>query len=159
MDMTVTSFFMSFGLLDRVDIGVVLPIVSTSLRGTSDAQIIPFGGTTAQHSFGGTPANPQLSTSRFVDGSATGIGDIAARVKINVTQSDRTMFAVLGDARFPTGREDDLPGSGHVAARGLGIVSARFGAFSPHANIGYRFRSGDRPTSSGCATVGFGPPT
>src|SRR5438477_1255838 len=82
IDMTVTSFFMSFGLLDRVDIGVVLPIVSTSLRGTSDAQIIPFG-TPAQHFFGGTSANPQLSTSRFVEGSAHGIGDIAARVKVN----------------------------------------------------------------------------
>src|SRR6184192_3747810 len=102
IDMTVTSFFVSFGLLDRVDIGVVVPIVSTSLRGTSDAQIIPFGGTTAQHFFWGTPANPELSTTRFVQGSATGVGDIAARVKINVTQSDRTMFAVLGDVRFPT---------------------------------------------------------
>src|SRR6266542_5685024 len=137
IDMTVTSFFMSFGLLDRVDVGVVLPIVSTSLRGTSDAQIVPFGGTTAQHFFGGTPANPQLSTSRFVEGSATGIGDIAARIKVNVTQSERTTFAVLGDIRFPTGSEDDLLGSGHLAARGLGILSARFGAFSPHANIGY----------------------
>src|SRR2546426_5899431 len=58
VDMTVTSFFLSFGLLDRVDIGVGLPIVSTTLRGTSDAQIIPFGGTTAQHFFGGTPDNP-----------------------------------------------------------------------------------------------------
>src|SRR6267378_257351 len=155
IDMTVTSFFMSFGLLDRVDIGVVLPIVSTSLRGTSDAQIIPFGGTTAQHFFGGTPANPQLSTSRFVEGSATGIGDIAARVKVNVTQSERTTFAVLGDIRFPTGSEDDLLGSGHVAARGLGILSARFGAFSPHANIGYLFRSGDLQNSAVLATVGF----
>src|SRR5438046_5296504 len=159
IDMTVTSFFMSFGLLDRVDIGVVLPIVSTSLRGTSAAQIIPFGGTTAQHFFGGTPANPQLSTSRLVEGSATGVGDIAARIKVNVTQSDRTTFAVLGDVRFPTGSEYDLLGSGHFAARGLGIVSARFGAFSPPANVGFLFRSGDRPTSSGCATVGFGPPT
>src|SRR5438034_4787259 len=33
IDMTVSSFFLSFGLLDRVDIGVVLPIVSTSLTG------------------------------------------------------------------------------------------------------------------------------
>jgi len=155
MDMTVTSFFMSFGLLDRVDIGVVLPIVSTSLRGTSDAQIIPFGGTTAQHFFGGTADNPQLSTSRFVDGSATGIGDIAARVKVNVTRSDRTTFAVLGDVRFPTGSEDDLLGSGHVAARGLGILSARFGAFAPHANIGYLFRSGDLQNDAVLATVGF----
>jgi hypothetical protein len=155
IDMTVTSFFVSFGLLDRVDIGVVLPIVSTSLRGTSDAQIIPFGGTTAQHFFGGTPANPQLSTSRFVEGSATGIGDIAARVKVNVTQTERTMFAVLGDVRFPTGSEDDLLGSGHVAARGLGILSARFGAFSPHANLGYLYRSGSTQNNAVLATVGF----
>src|SRR6266550_2750536 len=87
LDMTVTSFFVTFGLADRVDIGVALPIVSTSLRGTSFAQIVPFGGTTAQHFFGGTAANPELSTSRFVDGSATGVGDIATRVKINLTRS------------------------------------------------------------------------
>src|SRR6267143_1930947 len=143
IDMTVTSFFVSFGLLDRVDIGVVVPIVSTSLRATSDAQIIPFGGTTAQHFFGGTPANPQLSTSRFVEGSATGIGDVAARVKVSVTQTERTTFALLGDVRFPTGSADDLLGSGHVAVRGLGVLSARFGPFSPHANIGALWHSGD----------------
>src|SRR2546422_194285 len=155
IDMTVSSFFLSFGLLDRVDIGVVLPIVSTSLTGTSDAQIIPFGGTTAQHFFGGTPTNPQLSTSRFVQGSATGIGDIAARVKVSVTQSERTTFAILGDIRFPTGSEDDLLGSGHLAARGLGILSSRFGAFSPHANVGFLLRSGDLQNNAVLATVGF----
>src|SRR6267143_1302694 len=155
IDMTVTTFFMTFGLLDRVDIGVVLPIVSTSLRATSDAQIIPFGGTTAQHFFGGTPANPQLSTSRFVEGSATGIGDIAARVKVNVTQTERTTFALLGDVRFPTGSADDLLGSGHVAVRGLGVLSARFGPFSPHANIGGLWRSGGLQNNAVLATVGF----
>jgi hypothetical protein len=155
IDMTVTSFFMSFGLLDRVDIGVVLPIVSTSLRGTSDAQIVPFGGTTAQHFFGGTPANPVLTTSRFVEGSATGIGDIATRVKVNLSRSDRTSFSLLGDVRFPTGSEDDLLGSGHVAARALGILSARFGAFAPHANIGYLYRGGALQNNAVLATVGF----
>jgi len=155
LDMTVTSFFVSFGLLDKVDIGVVLPVVSASLQGTSDAQIIPFGGTTAQHFFGGTPANPVLSTSRFVAGSATGIGDIAVRAKVTVTQSDRSTFALLGDVRFPTGSADDLLGSGHVAARGLGILSARFGAFAPHANIGYLFESGALQNNAVLATVGF----
>jgi len=155
LDMTVTSFFVSFGLLDRVDIGVVLPIVSTSLHGTSDAQIVPFGGTTAQHFFGGTPANPELSTTRFVEGSATGVGDIAARVKVNLTRSDRTNFSVLGDVRFPTGSEDDLLGAGHLAARGLGVLSARLGAFSPHANIGFLIRTGDLQNNAVLATVGF----
>src|SRR6267143_2254019 len=155
IDMTITSFFMSFGLMDRVDIGVVLPIVSTSLRGTSDAQIIPFGGTTAQHFFGGTPANPVLSTSRFVEGSATGIGDVAARMKVSVTQTERTTFALLGDVRVPTGSADDLLGSGHVAVRGLGVLSARFGPFSPHANIGGLWRSGGLQNNAVLATVGF----
>ena len=155
IDMTVTSFFVSFGLLDRVDIGVVLPIVSSSLRGTSDAPIIPFGGTTAQHFFGGTPDNPVLTTSRFVEGSATGIGDVAARVKVSITQSERTTFALLGDVRFPTGSEDDLLGSGHLAVRGLGILSSRFGAFSPHVNVGFLLRSGDLQKDALLATVGF----
>src|SRR5256714_2820259 len=155
IDMTVTSFFVTFGLLDRVDIGVVLPLVSTSLRGTSNAQIVPFGGTTAQHFFGGTPANPELFTSRFVEGSATGVGDIATRVKINLMRSERTNFAVLGDVRFPTGSAADLLGAGHLAARGLGILSARFGAFSPHANIGYLFRGGSSQNSAVLATIGF----
>src|SRR6267143_2009292 len=155
LDMTVTSFFVTFGLLDRVDIGVAIPIVSTSLRGTSDAQIVPFGGTAAQHFFGGTPANPELSTSRFVEGSATGVGDIATRVKVSVTQTERTTFALLGDVRVPTGSADDLLGSGHIAARGLGILSARFGAFSPHANIGYLFCGGSSQNSAVLAAVGF----
>jgi len=155
LNMTVTSFFVTFGLLDRVDIGVVLPIVSTSLSGTSNAQIVPFGGTSAQHFFGGTAANPELSTSRFVTGSATGVGDLATRVKVNLMRSERTNFSVLADVRFPTGSADDLLGSGHIAARGLGILSARFGAFSPHANIGYLFRSGSSQNSAVLTTVGF----
>jgi hypothetical protein len=155
IDMTVTSFYVSYGLLDRVDIGVALPIVSTSLLGTSDAQIISFAESTAAHFFGGTPSNPQLSTSRSVAGSARGIGDIAVRVKVNVTQTERTSFALLGDARFPTGSVEDLLGSGHFSARGVGILSARFGPFSPHANIGVLLRSSDSLNNAVLATVGF----
>jgi len=153
--MTVTSFFVSFGLLDRVDVGVALPIVTTSLVGTSDAQIISFADSLAAHFFGGTPANPILTTSRSVTGSATGVGDMAVRVKVNVTQSERTGFALLGDARFPTGSAVDLLGSGHFSARGLGILSARFGPFAPHANIGYLLRNSDSLNSAVLVTVGF----
>ena len=88
-------------------------------------------------------------------GSATGIGDVAVRVKVNVTQSERTMFALLTDVRFPTGSADDLLGSGHVAVRGLGVLSARFGAFSPHANIGVLLRNTESLNDAVLATVGF----
>jgi hypothetical protein len=155
LEMTVTSFFVSFGLLDRLDIGVALPVVSTSLVGTSDAQIISFAESTAAHFFGGTPSNPILSTTRSTAGSASGIGDIAARVKFNVMQTERTSFALLGDARFPTGSAEDLLGSGHFSARVLGVLSAQFGPFSPHANIGALFRDTDSLNNAVLVTVGF----
>src|SRR5206468_11220779 len=66
LDMTITSFFVTFGLLDRVDIGVVLPIVSASLRGSSFAQIVPFGGAPAPGFFGGTGAGPERSAAGVV---------------------------------------------------------------------------------------------
>ncbi len=155
LDATVTSFFLTYGLLDRVDIAVAIPIVSASLRGTSEAQIVPFGGPTAAHFFGGTPSNPELSASRSVDGSAAGVGDVVARVKVNLSQTNQTGFSILGEIRLPTGSESDLLGSGALAARGFGILSARFGEFSPHANVGYLFRQGETQNNAVVATLGF----
>jgi hypothetical protein len=129
--------------------------VSTSLRGTSNAQVVPFGGTTAAHFFAGTPSNPELSASRFVEGSASGVGDVSARAKVRLAQGERSAFALLADARFATGSEEDFLGSGHTSIRGLGIVSARFGAFSPHANMGYVHRTGGFLTDAVLATAGF----
>lgn len=150
-----TVFVLTYGLRDWLDVGVAVPLVSTSLRGTSEAQVVPFGGPTAAHFFAGTPSNPQLSASRFVEGSATGLGDLSARAKIRLVQGEHSAFAVLADARFATGSEEDLLGSGHTAIRGLGVVSARFGAFSPHANVGYLHRTGGDLTDAVLATGGF----
>ena len=60
INLTVTAFLVTYGITDRVDMGVVLPIVTTSLEGTSDAQINPFAPPPALHFFGGTADNPVL---------------------------------------------------------------------------------------------------
>jgi hypothetical protein len=132
-----------------------VPIVSTSLRGFSEAEVVPFGGPEATHFFAGTPTNPELSDTRFVEGSASGLGDIAARLKVGFSQSESVGFGILADARFATGSEADLLGSGHTSIRGLGIVSARFSNFSPHANVGYVYRSGELQNDAVLATIGF----
>jgi hypothetical protein len=155
LDVTATVFVLTYGLADWLDVGAAVPVVSTSLRGTSRAQVVPFGGTSATHFFAGTPTDPELSATRFVEGSATGVGDVAARVKARLSQSDRAAFGILADARFATGDAHDLLGSGHTALRGLGMVSARFGAFSPHANVGYLYRSGSELSDAVLATAGF----
>ena len=155
LDVQVTSVYATYGLSDKVDIGIVLPIVSTSLRGQSNANIFPFGGTTAAHFFAGTPANPVLDASRSVEGSAWGLGDVSIRTKVAVQQSARTNIALLADARFATGDNDNLLGSGQFNARALAIMSAKFGALSAHANSGYSYRGGGQQNDAVLATAGF----
>lgn len=153
--LNVTGFLLTYGLADRVDIGVAIPLVSVSLDGTSFAQITPFGPPPAVHFFGGTPEDPILNASRSVSGSTTGLGDVGGRVKVNLRQGEPLSVAVLGDVRFPTGSETNLLGSGAFAVRGLAILSARFGSFSPHANVGYLYRGGQFENDAVLATVGF----
>jgi hypothetical protein len=153
--LTVTAFLFTYGITDRVDVSVAVPIVSTSIEGATTAQINPFGPPPAVHFFGGTPDDPVLTASRFVRGSATGLGDANARVKLNLRRGDPLAVGLLADVRFPTGSETDLLGSGAFAARGLGIVSARFGAFSPHANVGYLYRGGEFESDAVLGTLGF----
>ena len=144
---------LTYGLLDRVDLGVAVPLVHVSIDGLSNAQIYPAEPNTPHNL--GTPANPSLTATTTSTGSATGIGDVAARVKVQVAQGERTGFGLVGEVRFPTGKEEDLLGLGEYSARGVGIFSGRYGNFGPHANVGYLFRGGDLQNDSFLATVGF----
>lgn len=155
IDVAVTSFYLTYGLTDRIDVSAVVPIVSTQFTGRSDAQVLPFGGPTAAHFFAGSPSNPSLSASRATEGSAFGIGDVALRMKVGIRDLPRTSVALLGDARFATGSEDDLLGAGRFSARGLAVLSARAGAFSPHANVGYLYTTGKDRNDAVLATLGF----
>jgi len=154
LDVVSTVFAFSYGLFDRVDVGVAIPIIRTSLRGVSNAQVVPFGPP-ANHFFGGTQDNPDLFASRTVDGSASGLGDIAARVKVAVAEGQNARFSIMADARLPTGDEANLLGSGKLSVSGLGILSADYGNFSPHLNAGYLHRGGDLQNNAVVATAGF----
>ena len=158
LDITVTNLYATYGLSDRLDVGVVVPLVSSHLHGASFAQVIPFGGPTAAHFFAGTPTNPVLSATRDVDGSSFGLGDVAVRSKLKIHESDKSRVALLGEARFATGASDDLLGAGVFSARGMAVVSGVVGAFSPHANVGYAYhaRTSDLPWNDAViATAGF----
>jgi hypothetical protein len=160
LDVDVASLFVTYGLLDWVDLGLVLPIVHTSLAAHSVAQLVPFGSLgSATHFLGGSSENPVLSTTQIVDGSATGFGDLAGRMKVKLLQRNRAAVAVLADVRAPTGDERDFLGSGEWAFRGFGILSLHLGNFSPHVNAGYVWRGenvGTRVANDALlATIGF----
>ena len=151
-----TAAFVTFGLSDRVDVGVAIPVVWASLDASTTAQLTtPTGGTaTGAHRFG-TQAAPSLTASSAWKGSHTGIGDVAVRAKVNLRSTDELGLALLGDARLPTGDKENFAGSGDLAVRALGVVSARMGRFSPHANAGVAIRTGDLQNNTGLITAGF----
>ncbi len=161
MDVVVATTALSVGLTNFIDVGVVLPVVRTRLSGSTEAQIIPLDPS-HEHRFGGTAAAPILRATAAAEGSAVGVGDISARLKINLTggtRSDRPPagfgVAILGDVQFATGNEADLLGLGRSSGRLLAVFSGRSNGFSPHLNAGYLLREGDFTSDAVLATAGF----
>jgi hypothetical protein len=153
LNVLVGTVAVTAGLTDFIDVGVAVPLVRTQVSGRSEAQIHPFGNA-AIHRFGGDATDPVLRATASTEGSATGIGDIAGRVKFNLGQSTRMGAALLAEIRLPTGDEEDLLGSGSTQFRALGLYSAQFGSFSPHVNVGYVAR-GDSRTQNDAVLLGL----
>jgi len=137
-----TAFFANYGVTNRFDIGVAVPIVNVSLDATVTGQILRTA----------TPNNPLIhnydgvsaSTRTVSDsGSATGLGDLLVRAKYNVYRGTTTSVAAGLDLRLPTGDSDNLLGTGATRTGILAIASGEYGRISPHVNFGYTFSSGE----------------
>jgi hypothetical protein len=73
-------------------------------------------------------------------GESSGIGDIVVRGKLGLTQGDDMALAAGVDARLPTGKEEDLLGTGTYQIKPYLIAGfLPKGKFSPHVNLGYTF--------------------
>lgn len=153
LNLFVTSLFASYGLLDNVDVGVLVPLVRASMSGHSEAEVQPFEEPTP-HLFG-TAQNPSEFADAAASGSSTGLGDVALRVKANLHQGKSAGFALVGDVRLPTGDSANFLGSGATSVRVLGVLTGRSGSFAPHLNGGYAFRSGNNQNNSVIGTIGF----
>jgi hypothetical protein len=149
-----TSVYLTYGLTNRIDVGVVVPVLRLEVEGTSVGTIVNTVGFPL-HFWSGTSANPQFVDSTRSSGDATGIGDVTARAKFNLVQSARGGAAFLADVRLPTGKEEDLLGAGTVAVRGMLVTSMRFGQMTPHLNAGFLWREGADQNSALLGTLGF----
>lgn len=136
----ITALVVSYGVSDRLDLGLAVPLVSVDLQAQTDASIQRLAtGTGAPdiHRFlnGGTTETFRQS------GSARGVGDILLRGKFRLLRGDRGAVSVAEDLRLPTGEERDLLGTGATQAKTFVIGSLHLGAFSPHVNAGYTWSS------------------
>ena len=149
------AFMATLGVTDWMDIGFAVPVVEMSIDGTSQARIIPSNINDIAHRFGGTATDPQLNASSVTRGTTTGVGDVAARIKARVLDSDETSAAFLATVRLPTGRKEDFLGSGETSVHGMFIGSATLGDFSPHVNLGYVGRLGETDVNGFTYAAGF----
>ena len=71
--------------------------------------------------------------------SASGLGDVVVRAKYNVFRDGGSGLAVAGEARLPTGNEEDLLGSGHTSLTPRLIGSYERDRVGIHGELGYSF--------------------
>ncbi|MCJ7628006.1 MAG: hypothetical protein MUO50_06405 [Longimicrobiales bacterium] len=156
----VANLFMTAGVTDRLDLGILIPVVQATISGFSDAEIMIGEGEdpAAGFSFGGPTEDPKLRERSVVPQErATGLGDISIRGKYRFTEPEKALgLAVLTDIRLPTGRDEDFLGSPGLWVQGLGVMTVDVGSgFTPHANAGLALRSGEGQRNAAILAMGF----
>ena len=109
----------TYGVHDRVDIGVVVPFVTIDLRGQRT------------NTYRGTPV-----VQATADANASGIGDIAVRGKVRWLGERGSGIASIAEVQLPTGREEDLLGAGKASTLLAMVVSGESGAIAAHGTVG-----------------------
>jgi len=139
------AFFANYGLTNRLDVGVAVPLTRVSLDTIVHATILRLatGASSLVHTFA---TGQDVITKDFASsGSASGVGDVVLRTKYSVYRQGSTAVAGALDLRLPTGDKDNLLGLGTTQAKIYVIASTEAGMFSPHVNFGYTASgSGDK---------------
>lgn len=134
---------LTYGVTDRLDVSLAVPIVRTRLALLSNATIhrVGTGSALGVHYFRDPDAIGGYGSTRqyFAEGTAAGVGDLVARAKTTLMREGSRAFAAGLDVRVPTGDEDNLLGSGALGVRPFAAFSASIGRFAPHANLGYQW--------------------
>lgn len=151
-------FLSTYGVTNNLDIGIAIPYGKISLRGNTKATIESFTfarDDTARHQFGSDPTRPELTTFFGYNESATGLSDIALRLKYSFLRGAKADLAALLDVRLPTGDKAKFLGTGEANAKLTWIMSKKIGDFSPHLNLGYEHRGAERDSDEIELIAGF----
>jgi hypothetical protein len=154
IDTRTTAFFANYGVTNRLDVGVAIPISRVEMTATVAGTILRLGsGTSTFHEFDNGGDQESFAES----GSATGLGDILVRGKFNFYRTNSTALAAALDLRLPTGDKDNLLGTGATQTNVFFVGSGEYGVFSPHVNFGYTFSNGT--TSAEATSFNLDPAT
>jgi hypothetical protein len=136
VDTQTSLFFVSYGISDRVDVSVAVPVIKVDLDASAQLTIDRLSTSTipAIHRFPGGASQMTIGA----EGDASGVGDVVVRGKFRFADNWAGLLAV----RLPTGDEEDLLGTGATQFGGHVVGSWTVGKFGPHLNLGYVVSSG-----------------
>ena len=134
---------LTYGVTDRLDVSLAVPVVYTRLSVRSDAVVQRLGTATDPtiHFFRDPDAPGTYGTQRQfgAEGTATGLGDLILRVKGTALREGLRALALGVDVRLPTGDERDLLGAGAAGVKPFAAFSTAWGRVSPHVNVAYQW--------------------
>jgi hypothetical protein len=125
------AFFGTFGLTDRIDVSIAVPLLHAKLGVMGSSCTI----CKTQVFSDGTQV---IFTPAAVTGSATGVGDVVLRGKGLLWKGNRFRLAFGADLRFHTGDEFNFLGTGAFGVKPFVAASIR-GRIAPHVNLGYQW--------------------
>jgi hypothetical protein len=135
-----TAVFISYGVTNRLDVSVAVPMVTADLVVTSDASIQRIGTTNPETHFFRSIEDDIGTRREFTAfGNASGLGDVTVRLKQTVKKGAQQGVALGVDLRLPTGDERNLLGTGAPGVNPFFAWSGNYGAISPHINAGYQW--------------------
>jgi hypothetical protein len=148
------AIFGNYGLADRWDVALVVPVVRVKLDATVRATIIRLSTPREPLTHTFEAGNPQADERTYSEGgTATGLGDVLVRTKYRFLSFTGGGLAAAVDVRLPTGDQEELLGAG-TQVKGFLVASGGMGRFSPHLNIGYTFVDGEVGESGLLAELG-----
>lgn len=147
------AFFGAIGVTDRLDVGIMVPIVTVRLDARVTSRIIRTS-TADTYGYGfQTPGGAAVPVPHAYDaieianrttyhrGEQRGLGDVLVKAKYRIAGASDGIAVSLG-ASVPSGNPDRLLGAGTFRGDASLLMSGSKGRFSPHVNVGYTFATG-----------------
>lgn len=167
--------FLTYGVTDRLDVSVGLPVVHAAVSANgNNLQIYDGPGSGNPYCWcqGTLTPSQQTETLSEINSNAlgkTGFGDMLLRAKGTVLEKQNVALALGADLRLPTGDERNFLGTGAVAVKPFAALSlytkplSNGIVFSPHLNVGWQIAGqsilgGQIKDTASSTTIGYGPP-
>ena len=146
LDLKVHQFTVvaTYGITDRLDISVAVPLLEVRMAMYSDANIFNFEPPPVNHAFAVPTTTSKNETfisptnALFFNGnSAKGVGDLVIRGKFLAWKGEHSAVAVGMDAHLPTGDANNFLGAGTWGVRPF-VTYSYSGRISPHVSAGFQ---------------------